>query len=80
MYRVTGRLDGDGRSARQPCIGLKIVDSFAGPESFNGTGYQVLNNVSIGQEGRIDLEFKADDPGGNGYLWYLSDNPATETG
>jgi hypothetical protein len=62
-----------------------IVASFAGPKDFNGTSdYQALSDVSIGQEGSVQLEFKADtlpsSAGGTGVLWCLSDTPGGTLG
>ncbi|MFA5203689.1 MAG: PEP-CTERM sorting domain-containing protein [Lentisphaeria bacterium] len=52
-----------------------IIASYAGPGTFNGDLASVLTlpNVSIGQEGRVDLKFKADNTTGPGTLWWMVD-------
>ena len=55
-----------------------IIAQFDGPQDFNGTSdYVPLSQVSIGQEGRVDIEFNADltdyGPLVLGTLWYLTD-------
>lgn len=49
----------------------EIVAQLPGDTVFDGTSGVSLGNVSIGEEGRVDLEFKADVI--DGYLWSLSD-------
>lgn len=58
-----------------------IVTSYAGPANFNGTTSDMvtLTDVSIGLEGRVDLEFKADDTN-QGTMWYLADSPGGTLG
>ena len=53
-----------------------IVASFPGPMDFDGTtDFVALGSLStIGQEGRIDLEFKADTTAGVRYIWYMDDD------
>ena len=54
-----------------------VVASLAGPTVFDGIGNTVvLPNVSIGLEGTVSLEFKADDTAGMHELWYCADKPA----
>jgi hypothetical protein len=52
------------------------VASYAGPTTFDGVDdFVVLPNVSIGLEGTVSLEFKADDTAGMHGIWYLCDAP-----
>ena len=58
-----------------------IVASYAGPGTFNGVASVVtLPNVSIGQEGRVDLQFKAGRTDYDGNFWYLADSPGGTEG
>lgn len=67
----------------------EIVAQYQGAGTFNGTSDEVtLVNVSIGQEGRVDLEFKPDGVAYGsgdwttqyGTLWCLSDVPGGDMG
>ena len=52
-----------------------IVAQWAGPKDFSQQSDMVaLPNVSIGLEGRVDLEFKADDTANVHKLWYMADS------
>jgi hypothetical protein len=52
-----------------------IVASYAYGD-FDGSTTVDLPAVSIGQEGRVDFEFKADSLDAEQYLWYMDDSPA----
>jgi hypothetical protein len=50
------------------------VSSYAGPATFDGIDDTVvLPNVSIGLEGTVSLQFKADDTAGMHNIWYCAD-------
>jgi hypothetical protein len=56
-------------------VSADIVASFAGPQDFNGTSDSVtLPNVSIGQEGTLNAEFKPDGGTGLHSIWYDADS------
>lgn len=56
-------------------VSANIVASWAGPTTFNGSSDSVvLPDVSIGQEGTVSLEFKADDTANLHTLWYAADS------
>ena len=55
--------------------------SYPGPTTFDGIDDAVvLPSVSIGLEGTVSLQFKANDTAGMHGLWYCSDKPAPVPG
>lgn len=55
-------------------VSAEIVAQYAGPTQFDGTSTIVsLDNCSIGTEGTLQLEFKADQTNSNAVLWYMAD-------
>jgi hypothetical protein len=63
-------------------VSAAYVATFAGPKDFNGSSdYQVLNDVSVGLEGSVSMEFKLADNTATGIqqLWFAVDSTATDT-
>jgi hypothetical protein len=62
-------------------LSADIVASHAGPTTFDGVDDTVvLDNVSIGLEGTVSLDFKANTTATPQSIWYLADSPGGTTG
>jgi hypothetical protein len=62
-------------------VSAAIVATHTGPTTFDGSSTRVdLPNVSIGLEGTVSLEFKADDTADLHTLWYCADSQGGTSG